>query len=116
MPLRCILVSCPYGAPKIESRTKELVPKICMSSYLYLFYKFRSSAATDKQLSVSLNMMSVHLSAFEDFSNIFIKYRSKQSTSELSLMTFEIISAMVFFPIKKLFLQNKNLSGHIQKA
>ena len=68
-----------------------------MSSYLYLCYKFRSSTGTDKQLSVSLNMTSVHLSAFEDFSNIFIKYRSKQSTSELSLMAFEIISAMVFF-------------------
>ena len=54
--------------------------------------------------------MSVHLSALIDFVDIFIKYRSKQSTSELSLMVTEMVSTTFFFPIKKLFLWNKNLN------
>ena len=51
---------------------------------------------------------SLHLPAFVD---LFTRYRSKQSTSELSLMAAEIFSTTFFFPIKKLFLQNENLSN-----
>ena len=57
-----------------------------------------------------MNITPVHLSAFVDFSNIFFRYWTKQSTSELSLMATEMVSTMVFFPIKKLFLRNKNLN------
>ena len=64
-----------------------------LSSYLYLHYKFRSSTVPEKQ-SVTLNIMSVHLSTFGDFSNI--RYRTKQSTSELSLMTTEMVSTAGF--------------------
>ena len=81
-----------------------------MSSYQFLYYEFRSSTVTDKQYSVTLNIMSVHLSAFLDFSNIFIRYTSGQSRSELSLITTEMVSTKVFFPINKLFLWNKNLN------
>ena len=51
----------------------------------------------------------MHLYAFVDYVNIFITYRSKQSTSELSLMVTEMVSTTVFFPIKKPLLRNKNL-------
>ena len=53
--------------------------------------------------------MSVHLSNFVDFGNIFIRYSSKQRTSELSLTATKMISAVVFFLVKKLFLRNINL-------
>ena len=76
-----------------------------LSSYPYLRYKFIPSTATDKQSSVSLNITSVHLSAFVDFANIFIRYRSKQSTSQLSLIPTEMVSTMVFF-----FSYKKNYS------
>ena len=69
--------------------------------YLYLHYKrhykFRSSTVKDKQSSVSLNIMSVHLSDFVGFVKIFIRYWSKQCTSELSVMTTKMVSTMVFF-------------------
>ena len=55
-----------------------------------------------------MNVMSVHLSAFVDFVNIIIRYRSRHQMSELSVMANEMVST-VFFPVKKLFLQNKNL-------
>ena len=58
-------------------------------------------------VSVSLSM---HLSAFVDFSNIFIRYRTKQGTSELSIMATDMVSTMALFPIKKLFLRNENLN------
>ena len=48
--IRCTLVLCGYLAPEVVSRrTKYSVPKIFISSYLYLCYKFRSSTITDKQ-------------------------------------------------------------------
>ena len=53
--------------------------------------------------------MSVHLSDFVDFVNIFIKYRSKQRQSELSVMATKMVSTTVFFLAKKLILGNKNL-------
>ena len=44
------LVSCACRAPKVAlRRTKERVPKIFISSYPYLHYKFRSLTVTDKQ-------------------------------------------------------------------
>ena len=43
---------------------------------IYLFVQ--SLAVTDKQESVSLNIISVDLSAFSDFVNVFIRYRSKK--------------------------------------
>ena len=68
--------------------------------YLHLHYKrhykFRSSTVKDKQSSVSLNIMSVHLSDFAGFVKIFIRYRSKQCTSELSVMTTKMVSTTVF--------------------
>ena len=42
-------------------------------------------------------MTSVHLPAFVDFANIFLRYRSKQSTPEVSLIATEMASTMVFF-------------------
>ena len=60
--------------------------------------KSRSSTVTDKQESVSLNITSVNLSAFVDFTNIFIRCRS----SELSLTATEMV--------KISFLQNENLN------
>ena len=68
-----------------------------MCLYLHLHYKFRSSTITGKQYSASLNVTSVHLSAFVDFVNIFIRYRPNQSTSELSLIATEMISTTSFF-------------------
>ena len=53
--------------------------------------------------------MSVHLSDFVDFVNIFIKYRSKQHQSELSVMATKMVSTTVFFLAKKLILGNENL-------
>ena len=47
-------------------------------------------------------MTSVHLSGFVDFRNIFIRYKSKQSTSELSLMATEMVSTIVFFFYKEI--------------
>ena len=67
--------------------------------YLHPYYICRSSIVPDKQ-SVSLNM-SVDLSAFADFINIFIRYKSKQRTSELSVMATEIVSTTVFSLVKK---------------
>ena len=87
--IRCTLVSCTCCALK--------VPKIFIFSYLYLHYKFRSSPVTDKQKGVGLNIISVHLSAFADFINIFIRYRSKQCTSGLSVMAAKMVSTTVFF-------------------
>ena len=75
-------------------------------NHIYLHYKSRSSTVTDKQ-SVSLNITSVHLSDFADFANIFIRERSKQSTSELSLMvTDEMVYTTVnFFNKFQMFAQ-----------
>ena len=81
---------------------------VVISWLLYLHYKFRSLTVTDKQQSVSLNIMSVHLSDFADFLNIFIRYRSKQSTSKLSVMATRMVLSPVFFLIKKSFLLNEN--------
>ena len=44
---------------------------------IYIFVQ--SLAVTDKQESVSLNIISVDLSAFSDFVNVFIRYRSKKT-------------------------------------
>ena len=77
--------------------------------YLYLHCKFRSSTVTDKQ-SVSLNIMSLHLSDVIDFINIFIRYRSKQYKSELSVMATKIVSTVGFFLVNKLFLLNENIN------
>ena len=41
-------------------------------------------------------MTSVHLSAFLDFLNIFIRYRSKQRILELLVMATEMVSITVF--------------------
>ena len=51
--------------------------------------------------------MSVHLSALIDFVDIFIKYRSKQSTSELSLMVTEMVSTTFFFSYKEIILMEQ---------
>ena len=67
------------------------VPKI----YLHIY-----NLAIKRQLEHNV----CDLTAFIDFK--FIRYRSKQSTSELSLIAIE----MVFFPIQKLFLLNENLN------
>ena len=75
---------------------------------IYIFVQ--SLAVTDKQESVSLNIISVDLSAFSDFVNVFIRYRSKKNTSQLSLMVTEMVFTMVFFPIIKLFLQNEKFN------
>ena len=42
--------------------------------------------------------------SFVDFVNIFIRYRPKHHTSELSVMVTEMVPTMVFFPVKKLLL------------
>ena len=48
--IRRTVVSCAYRVPEVVlRRTKYRVPKIFISSYLYLRCKFRSSAVTDKQ-------------------------------------------------------------------
>ena len=91
-----MLVLCACCAPRVASkRTRYHVPKIFISSYLYLHYKFRSSTVTDKQ-SVSLNIMPVHLSDFVDFVNMFIRYRSRHHTSELSVMATKMVSTTFF--------------------
>ena len=69
--------------------------------YIYLYYKCRSSTVT---LSVSLNRLSVHLSAFVD---IFIRYKSRHPTLELSVMGTEMVSTTAFFHGRKLFLRNE---------
>ena len=70
---------------------------------IYLHYKFRSSTVTDKQNSVSLNVMSVHLAAFVGFINfMFIRHRSRHHTSELSVMAVEMFSS--FFSCKEIIL------------
>ena len=51
-------------------------------------------------------MTSVLLSAFADFANIFIIYRSKQSTSELSLIATEMVST-TFFSYKEIILMEQ---------
>ena len=48
--------------------------------------------------------MSVDLSAFVDFINKFIRYKSKQRTSELLVMATEIVSTTVFSLVKKYIL------------
>ena len=65
--------------------------------YLHIFfhYKVRSSIMIDKQ-SLGLNVMSVHLSAFVDIVNIFIRYRSRHLISEISVMVTEMVSTSVF--------------------
>ena len=40
----------------------------------------------------------MYLSAFVDFINVFIRYRSKPRTSELSAMAAKMVSTKVFFP------------------
>ena len=94
--IRHTVVSCTYRVPEVVlRRMKYRVPKIFISSYQCLRCKFRSSAVIDKQ-KASLNITSVHLSAFLDFVNIFIRYRSKQRTSELPLMATEMVSITVY--------------------
>ena len=47
--IRDTLMLCNHHTPKVELRTtKQHVPKIYISSYLHLHYKFRSSIVTDK--------------------------------------------------------------------
>ena len=46
---------------------------------------------------------------FVDFVNIFTEYRSKQPTSEVSVMATELIRLRISISTKKLFLQNENL-------
>ena len=50
--------------------------------------------------------MSVYISAFIDFANTFIKHRSKQTTSELSLIATEMVYTM-FFSYKKIILREQ---------
>ena len=64
--------------------------------HVYLHYKFRFSTIKDKH-NVTLNVMSVHLSDFVDFVNIFIRYRSRLRTSEISVMATEMVSTTEFF-------------------
>ena len=90
---------------KWSNTLKQFIDKLPMNC-LNVFDHFVKLVL--KRLSVSLNLMFVHLSAFVYFINIF-RYRSKQRTSELSTMATKIVSTMFFFLIKKFFLQNKNL-------
>ena len=54
--------------------------------------------------------MPVHHSAFVDFINVLIRYRSKQQCIlELSVMATEMVSPMVFFPVMKFFFWSENL-------
>ena len=69
--------------------------------HIYLHYKFRSSTVTDGQ-SFSLNVVSVHLSAFVDFTNMFIRYKSRHRTSELSVIATEMVSTI--FSCKEIIL------------
>ena len=43
--------------------------------------------------------MSVHLSAFADFVNMFIRYRSRHFRLELSVMATEMVSTFFFLQI-----------------
>ena len=52
----------------------------------------------------------MYLSAFVDFEDIFVRYSSKQSKSEWSLMVTEMVSTTVFSPKKKSFSRNKSLN------
>ena len=54
--------------------------------------------------------MSMHLSAFIDFVNIFTRYRSRHCTLQLLVMATEIVSTIGLYPVKKLFLQNENFN------
>ena len=101
-------MSCACLVPKLASRrTKECVPKIIASSYLHPHCKCRFSTVTDKLLSVDLNVMSVHLSAFVDFVNIFIRYRSKQRTLELPAMATKMVSTTLFYQKRNFFCGTK---------
>ena len=76
---------CKYHAPKRTRRTYNIKEnKIKLGSLI----------GTDKHESISVNIISVHLFVFIVFVNIFIRPRSKQRTSELSVMATEL----VFFP------------------
>ena len=63
-----------------------------------------------------MNITSVHLSAFVYSTNIFIRYSSKQSTSELSLIVTEMISTMVFLPREKLSINVNKFRGCLLKT
>ena len=77
---------------------------VVISWLLYLHYKL---TVIDKQQSVSLNIMSLHLSDFADFLNIFIRYRSKQSTSKLSVMATRMVLSPVFSSLRNHFCWTK---------
>ena len=77
---------------------------VVISWLLYLHYKL---TVIDKQQSVSLNIMSVHLSDFADFLNIFTRYRSKQSTSKLSVMATRMVLSPVFSSLRNHFCWTK---------
>ena len=72
--------------------------------YLHIYYKFRSSTVTDKQQSVSLNEMFLHLSAFKDFVNMFIRYRSRHHTLGILVMVTEMVFPVFFFSCKEIIL------------
>ena len=69
---------------------------VCLK-YLYLYIYIFVINLDLQQLSVGLNITCVHLPAFIDFANVFIRYRSKQSISELSLIATEVVSTTDFF-------------------
>ena len=48
--------------------------------------------------------MSVNLSTLVDLVNIFIRYSSRHDTSELSVMTTEMVSTTFFFSCKEIIL------------
>ena len=52
--------------------------------------------------------MSVHLSAFVDFVNIFIRYRSRHRTSDLSLMATEMVSTTAFLGKEIILVERKS--------
>ena len=56
-----------------------------------------------------MNITFVHLSAILEFANTFNRYNSKQSTSELSLIVTEMVSATAFFLFKNCSYGRKNL-------
>ena len=47
--ISCMLMLCIYHALKEHWGEQNIVPKMFIFSYLYLCYKFRSSAVVDKQ-------------------------------------------------------------------
>ena len=59
---------------------------------------------------MSAFITSVRHSAFVDFVDIFIGYRSKQCTWKPSVMATELIRMWISFSTKKLFLRNENLN------